>query len=293
MAVAAVKHVKRMRGGAQSHLMRCKDGNHYVVKFRNNPQHQRVLANEFLATKLAEHIGLPVPAAEIVEVSSQLIANTAELTFVLGSQQVACEAGLQFGSRYAVNPAEGQVFDYLPPESLARVRNLDTFAGILALDKWTCNADGRQVAFWRKLREKKYSATFIDQGYCFNAGEWTFPDFPLRGVFPRNEVYFRVRGWDSFEPWLTRIENLEEEHVWKAAEQIPPDWYGDAWGELEGLVEQLLRRRRLVRDLILAFRNSSRRPFPDWANAAQLRIPKVTSMSRRTGSGPVSTTITV
>ena len=30
----------------------------------------------------------------------------------------------------------------------------------------------------------EYTATFIDQGYCFNAGEWTFPDSPLRGVYP-------------------------------------------------------------------------------------------------------------
>jgi hypothetical protein len=268
MTTRAVQHVKRMRGGAQSHLMRCEDGHYYVVKFRNNPQHQRLLANEFLAAKLAEHVGLPVPAGEVVEVSSWLIAHTQELTVVLGSQQVACEAGLQFGSRYAVRPSEGQVFDYLPPEFLARVRNLNTFAGILALDKWTCNADGRQVAFWRKLRERKYSAAFIDQGYCFNAGEWTFPDFPLRGVFPRNEVYSGVTGWDSFEPWLTRIENLEEVQLRKAAEQIPPQWYGDEWGELEGLVNKLLQRRRLVRDLILAFRDSPRRPFPEWAQAA-------------------------
>ena len=34
-----------MRGGAQSHLMRCDDGNYYVVKFQNNPQHRRVLVN--------------------------------------------------------------------------------------------------------------------------------------------------------------------------------------------------------------------------------------------------------
>jgi hypothetical protein len=244
--------------------MQGEDGHYYVVKFRNNPQHQRVLANEFLATKLAEHIGLPVPSAQIIEVSSQLIADTAELTVVLGNQQITCEAGLHFGSRYAVNPAEGQVFDYLPSEALARVRNLDTFAGILALDKWTCNVDGRQVAFWRKLRDKKYSAVFIDQGYCFNAGEWTFPDFPLRGVFPKNEVYSGVRGWDSFEPWLTRIEELEEECVWQAAGEIPPEWYGAAWSELEALVDKLLARRRLVRDLISAFRHSPRQPFPEW-----------------------------
>jgi len=87
------------------------------------------------------------------------------------------------------------------------------FAGALALDKWTCNANGRQVAFWKKGRERKFTASFIDQGYCFNAGEWTFPDFPLRGVYPRNEVYARVNGWESFEPWLSRIEKLDEPMV--------------------------------------------------------------------------------
>ena len=41
--------------------MRCSDDHFYVVKFRNNPQHMRVLANEMLATRLAERAGLPVP----------------------------------------------------------------------------------------------------------------------------------------------------------------------------------------------------------------------------------------
>jgi hypothetical protein len=47
--VLAVEHIRRMRGGAQSHLMRCDDGGYYVVKFQNNPQHLRILANEMLA----------------------------------------------------------------------------------------------------------------------------------------------------------------------------------------------------------------------------------------------------
>ena len=37
--------------------MRAADGHFYVVKFQNNPQHLRVLANELLATRLAEKIG--------------------------------------------------------------------------------------------------------------------------------------------------------------------------------------------------------------------------------------------
>ena len=264
MPTQAVQHVKRMRGGAQGHLMRCEDGHYYVVKFRNNPQHERVLANEFLATRLAEQVGLPVPSAEVVDVSAWLVDHTPELTIMLGTREVRVEAGLQFGSRFVVDPVEGQVWDYLPPEMLDRVRNLETFAGILALDKWTCNSDGRQAAFWRKLRERKFSAAFIDQGYCFNAGEWTFPDSPLRGVYPRNEVYAQVRGWNSFEPWLSRIEKLDDDAIWRVAGEIPPAWYGSSWNELEALVQRLIERKTMVRQLIMAFRLSPRRPFPDW-----------------------------
>jgi len=47
-----------MRGGAQSHLMRCDDGFYYVVKFQNNPQHRRILVNELLGTRLAARLGV-------------------------------------------------------------------------------------------------------------------------------------------------------------------------------------------------------------------------------------------
>lgn len=248
--------------------MRCADGHFYVVKFRNNPQHLRVLANEMLASRLAEGAELPVPATEVIEVGDWLVQHTSELNIQLAGSTIPCEPGLQFGSRYVVSPLEGQVLDYLPVEMLERVRNRETFAGILAMDKWTGNANGRQATFWRKMRERKYTVTFIDQGYCFNAGEWTFPDFPLRGVYPENEVYVNVRGWESFEPWLSLIENMDDKLVWAAAEAIPPEWYGSEWDALEKLVLLLLSRKAMVRELITAFRMSPRRPFPNWPEEA-------------------------
>jgi len=244
--------------------MRCSDGQFYVVKFLNNPQHLRVLANEMLATRLAERAGLPVPVTEVVEVGDWLVEHTAELHVQLAHSVIPCKAGLQFGSRYVVSPIEGQVFDYMPMEMLYRVRNLEAFAGMLVVDKWTGNANGRQAAFWRKMREKKYTASFIDQGYCFNAGEWTFPDYPLRGVYARNEVYAGVKGWQSFEPWLSRVENMDGDVVWSLAGEIPPEWYHGEWDELEKLIRALIERRERVRELIAAFRASPRRPFPEW-----------------------------
>ncbi len=266
MTIFAIQHLRRMRGGAQAHLMRCSDGHHYVVKFRNNPQSLRVLANEMFATRLVQGVGLPAPTTAVVEVDDWLIKHTSELCIQLANCSVPCQPGLQFGSRYAVDPMKGQVFDYLPVDMLNCVRNLHTFAGMLVLDKWTGNADGRQAAFWRMRRQRKYTTAFIDQGYCFNAGEWTFPDYPLRGVYARNEVYEGVRDWKSFEPWLSRVEKMEDDFVWNLAGEIPPEWYGGLWDDLEKMVQLLLERRAIVRDLIEAFRVSSRRPFPAWNN---------------------------
>jgi hypothetical protein len=264
LAITAVQHVKRMRGGAQSHMMRCSDDHFYVVKFQNNPQHLRVLANELLATRLADKIGLPVPATDVVVVDEWLVEHTPELRVEMTHGTKPCTAGLQFGSRMVVPPMEGLVYDYLPDNLLVeKVRNLGDFAGVLALDKWTCNANGRQCAFWKKSRERKFTVTFIDQGYCFNAGEWTFPDSPLRGVYARNEVYRNVTGWESFRPWLERIEQFDEQALWLCAESVPTEWYGET-GDMEKLVQHLVKRRTRVSELILAFKQSSREPFPNW-----------------------------
>jgi hypothetical protein len=69
LAVTAVQQIRRMRGGAQSQLMLGADDQLYVVKFQNNPQDRRVLANELMATRLAEAAGLSVPGCEVIEVT--------------------------------------------------------------------------------------------------------------------------------------------------------------------------------------------------------------------------------
>jgi hypothetical protein len=258
-----------MRGGAQGQLMLGADGHVYVVKFQNNPQHIRVLANELLASRIAAAAGLTAPEAEVIEVSSWLVENTRELEMDLGQTRERCRPGLQFGSRFVGGLMPGQVVDYLPEEKLAEVKNLAEFAGILALDKWTGNGNGRQAVFARKQRERRYRAVFIDYGYCFHAGEWRFEDSPLRGVYYRNDVYREITGWDSFEPWLTRLETVAAETLWAAANEIPPEWYGGDLGEMEALVEKLLRRRSRIRDLIVEFGKSDRKPFPKWGGVGE------------------------
>jgi hypothetical protein len=276
VAVLAVQAIRRMRGGAQSQLMLGADGRLWVVKFQNNPQHVRVLANELIATRLAQAVGLTVPAAEVIDVTEWLAANTPDLFIDLGKgERERCRAGLQFGSAFVGGLMPGQVVDYLPETQLDDVRNHGEFAGALAIDKWAGNCNGRQAVFERKSRERKYRATFIDQGFCFNAGDWDFPDSPLRGVYPRNSVYARVTGWSDFEPWLSRIESLTAEQLWAIADGVPPEWYGGDPSSIERLMEKMLARRGKVRDLVLAFRDSSREPFPMWNKRDMVPVPRL------------------
>jgi hypothetical protein len=236
-----------------------------VVKFQNNPQGARILANELLATRLATRIGLPTPPVAVVEVREELIAHTDDLVMQLGRGRAPCQAGLQFGSRYPGSPAETAVYDFLPDEQLREVENLGDFCGMLVFDKWTCNTNGRQAIFFRMPGESRYRALMIDNGFCFNASEWNFPDAPLRGIYARHRVYEQVGGIDAFEPWLTRVEErIDPAVVEEAASEIPPAWYESDAGALEKLLEHLLRRRKLTRELIVSAKNSSLQPFPNW-----------------------------
>ncbi len=275
MAVTAVQAIRRMRGGAQSQLMLGADGHLWVVKFKNNPQHLRVLANELMATRMAEAVGLTVPKSDVVQVSEWLVRHSAEMVVELGrGERQVCADGLQFGSQFVGGLMPGQVVDYLPEQQMDEVRNLGEFAGMLAVDKWTGNCNGRQAVYERRPRERKYRAVFIDQGYCFNAGDWSFPDSPLRGVFARNFVYRRVKGWESFEPWLSRVESFPADTLWRIAEEVPPEWYGGDLRTIERLMEQMLTRRGRVRELIGQFRESSREPFPNWGSGKSVVVPR-------------------
>ncbi len=280
----AVEHVRRMRGGAQAQLMRCDDDAYYIVKFQNNPQHLRILANEMLATRLAARLGLIVPQVEVVEVRPEIIAYTPDLVIQLGLGRTPCAAGKQFGSQFPGHPARMTVHDFLPDEQLGAVGNLSDFLGVLVFDKWTCNTNGRQAIFFRDpgghvaaadstaggdtpggSAALGYTAMMIDFGFCFNAGEWDFPDAPLRGLYARHRVYGGVAGMEAFEPWLARLEKqITERVLGEEAAQIPPEWYAGDWNALERLLERLYSRRQRVRELILSARNSGREPFPNW-----------------------------
>lgn len=269
MALTAVEHLRRMRGGAQSHLMRCNDDQYYVVKFRNNPQGPRILANEMLASHLAMSLGLPVSEPDVVIVGRWVIDHTPELFMQIGEEREKCASGFAFASRFPCDPLRTPAFDYLPAGQMSLVDNLDAFAGMLVFDQWTCNCDSRQVVFHQVTSEDPhlgpaYQATMIDQGYCFNGNRWNFPDAPRRGLYSNAAAYAAITGPESFEPWLKRVETFGEEFLDEAARAVPVEWYEGSTSELVELMTQLANRRSLVRGLLGDCLRAAPDFFPNW-----------------------------
>lgn len=265
--VRAVEFVRRMRGASQPQLLRSDDGQYYVVKFSNNPQHPRILANEMFAARLALLLDLPVRDPAFVEVPADLVEGNPQMEFEIGARRVRCAPGAQFGSSFPGPPGETLVVDFLPDRLLRRVPGLARiFPGAFVFDKWICNCDGRQMIFSRAAAAENsaYSAWLIDNGFSFNAGEWNFPDSPIRCIYPRRLVYECVRGFESFEPFLSRVENFDARQIEDCVKGIPAEWCGDPPGEIQRLAERLYERRRRLRQALVDAKNSDLRPFPNW-----------------------------
>ena len=271
MPLTAIRCVRKMRGGAQAHLLEADDGNWYVVKFRNNPQHRRILVNEILAASFLRYLKISAPETALIRLTPDWLGANPDLSLQLGSRVVPISPGWHFGSRYPGDPSRTAVYDILPSELLPQVANLEDFRAILVFDQWVDNADGRQSVFFRAnvtsgARTRPGFVTWmIDHGFAFEGPEWTFNESPLHGLYRRTSVYDSVTSLDDFQPWLGLVANFPAEVIDSAWKQVPPEWLEDNdSAELEQMLERLYARRVRVPELLRACRRASPHAFRNW-----------------------------
>jgi hypothetical protein len=98
----ATGHIRAMRGGAQSHMLTASDGYAYVVKFANNPQSLRILANEWLACSIGRAIGLTIPEPAILYVPAKLVesSSSGDTPFQFNPEMFT-RAGIRFAFHFS------------------------------------------------------------------------------------------------------------------------------------------------------------------------------------------------
>ena len=246
-----------------------------MVKFRNNPQHRRILVNELVASALLDYLKIAAPRVALIQLTRAFLEAHPEVHLTLGPRHLPVEPGWHFGSQYPGDPGRVAVYDFLPDALLPGVANLEDFRAILVFDKWVANADGRQCIFhrarvrrsdWPGGAEPKpaFVARMIDHGFAFNGPHWDFPESPVQGLYPRRLVYESVTSLDDFQPWLEQVVNFPEEVMDQAWKRVPPDWVEGEEDALAGLLERLYDRRKRVPELLAACREARAHPFPNW-----------------------------
>jgi hypothetical protein len=271
MPLTACRYVRKMRGGAQSHLLEADDGHYYIVKFQNNPQHRRILVNELVSAVFLKYLQISAAQSEFIRLTPEFLAANPEIYIHLAAQRIPVAPGWHFGSRHPGNPDVMAVYDFVPDALLGGVSNLPDFLAVLVFDKWMANTDGRQCIFfrarvedWQSVVTKAFVAVMIDHGFVFSGPNWEFSDSPLQGLYARRMVYEQVRSLDAFQPWLNQVVHFPEEVVDRALRKIPPEWLDGEEDQFEQLLEKLLRRRSRVPDLISDARQARVNPFPNW-----------------------------
>lgn len=276
MPVNASRFIRKMRGGAQAHLIEADDGHFYIVKFQNNPQHRRILVNEFLATAILTHLQIAAPPCEPVVLPAGFLAANPEIHIQTGTNRVPVTPGWHFGSRHPGDPDRLAVYDFIPDALLDQVANAEQFLAVLAFDRWVANADGRQAVFFRAQlkdwlvrpgippRKLGFVALMIDHGFAFNGPHWDFPDSAIAGLYARRTVYRGVRSIHDFEPWIERIRHFPPEVFDRALRALPSAWVGPDAEALEKMLEALLRRGKRIDALLEECRRAPGNPFPAW-----------------------------
>mgnify|MGYP000197515275 CR=1 FL=1 len=274
MPVVATRFERRMRGGAQAHLLACSDGRFYVTKFTNNPQHRRILVNEWVSTILLKYLGVLAPEARVVELTPEFLAAEPEVCLQLGGGKHPVPPGWHYGSQYPGDPGSEAVYDFVPDVMLEQVANLDQFAGALVFDKWVANSDARQAIFFRRRikawlpeadaapQQKGFIAQMIDHGYAFDGPNWGFLDAPMAGLYFRSLVYRRLDGPGRLEPWLARAASCPESIFDEILRTTPRRWIEGEEAEFERLITQLHARRSRVADLVVASARAKPDVFP-------------------------------
>jgi hypothetical protein len=230
-----------MRGGTQAHLFVADDGQHYVVKFANNPLGPRVLLNEVICSLLLDAIGVRVPPIAYMRIPEEVANNPDIGIFRVGERLRGPCSGLHFASALPCDPRQSSIFEFAPPSIAASIENAEEFVGALVADLWLGNADMRQAVYFRSPAGR-WQVAFIDHGMCFGGPDWHLYISSARTPSPEQRHYLQSATENDCLRWLEKIRALPGNLFEALSGDLPPEWL--ASGDMLKLKRLLMRLNR-------------------------------------------------
>lgn len=243
-------------------MIRADDKARYNVKFKENDQGPRILANDLIASQIAVRLGVPTPDSVIVEIDQTFLdANP-----ILGTRYPKPVApGAHFGSMIVRN-----TFDNPPVGLINTVSNVADFPQIIVFDILTENTDRCNVGNFLIVRLDHYPQqthfVSIDHGHCFGPN-WDLT-LPQRiGSWCKShlrEITDAIRGSDPFRVAITNASGISPEWLDEVFNYLPQEW-GVSPEELRALKAFILGQVLRVEEIL----SRERALFPNWQGRSQ------------------------
>ena len=252
--VRAVRDNGMTKGATGPHIMECDDGKTYIVKFAGI---DKSAINEFVGQTLARAVGLPVPDSAFVEVGEDVVSSAKDLT----GRKVY--AGIHHGSEMV--PRAMELGQFLRQHPGGLVGNIASLPQTICHDNWVLVRDReRDDNHLFAPADGVFRYVMVDFSHGFTGQGWT-ADTIEQGTYDRVPVPVHtvlaglVRGVESFEPVLSRIESLPDSVIDEALSAVPSAWAlnPEETGCLAGFLQL---RRSMLRGILL----SGKGAFPNW-----------------------------
>lgn len=240
--ISALLHIRKLRGGAQSILVRASDGFFYIVKFLDNPQGPNVLFNEAIGTELFRGVGLPVPEWRPIYVSEGFLDQYPECWVEAEGGMRRPTAGWCFGSRF-LGLRHEDLYEILPPRRFGHVGNRKDFWTAWVLDVLCGHDDHRQAVFVGR-QSGPLEAYFIDHGYLFFGASGNESPRIGKSRYLDPDIYAHA-GPEDADNIQSAIQGLELNALTEVADSLPEGWRN------EGAALRLERFKQRISDPVL------------------------------------------
>lgn len=221
-----VQFVQTLRGGT-AHVILFSDGKKYVVKWNGSEKDRaKEVVNEYVVSKLAGHLSLPVVPFELVYIPDEFIMQTPELH----SKKYIFRSGTHIGCLFIENSLDFKtVLGAFP--SVGEVKNSDMLAGMIVFDHWVYNIDRtKSNLLLERLSEGNYHVHMIDQGKCFPGGyNWNAKTLSQtqKDKFNYQVTYqwaFSLLTQEDILSFINKIYYFSNELIYEVIQSIPEDW---------------------------------------------------------------------
>ncbi|WP_343215082.1 HipA family kinase [Evansella tamaricis] len=241
----AISHIKKLgRGGSKTfpQLFECEDGQVYVVRPMLG-SNNRPLINELVSSKLADLIGLPIPAYQTIYVTKGIIKENKPLN------DIGMLPGIHFGCQY--------IKDAVPPstKTICSCENANKLFDMFVFDQWINNCDRHKGNVLIVKNGEKQHFLCIDHERAFFDRNWKAADLK-KHVFTRKiewknseKFYFHCLKNNNFSKPIDKVSKITEQELVKTVQAVPKEW-GTSEEDQRSLIYFLSKRQHNLKQWI-------------------------------------------